>query len=68
MEWGGVGGKVNLMSAPGPCLVQGATGPGARDRGLALDNFIGMNGRKGHTYLKMSICQQNQKMSLVPEY
>ena len=35
---GGVGGKVNLMSAPGPCLVQGAIGPGARDRGLALDN------------------------------
>ena len=33
--WGGVGGKVNLMSAPGPCLVQGAIGPGARDRGLA---------------------------------
>ena len=34
----GWGGKVNLMSAPGPCLVQGAIGPGARDRGLALDN------------------------------
>ena len=37
---GGVGWveKVNLMSAPGPCLVQGAFGPGAWDRGLALDN------------------------------
>ena len=33
VEWGGV----NLMSAPGPCLVQGAIGPGAWDRGLALD-------------------------------
>ena len=32
------------MSAPGPCLVQGAIGPGARDRGLALDkNCIFVN-------------------------
>ena len=31
------------MSAPGPCLVQGAIGPGARDRGLALDNIFFSN-------------------------
>ena len=39
---------MNLMSAPGPCLVQGAIGPGARDRGLALDKYFCICGVAEH--------------------
>ena len=41
---------MNLMSAPGPCLVKGAIGPGARDRGLALERS---------TILTLVHCREN---------
>ena len=60
----GWGGKVNLMSAPGPCLVQGAIGPGARDRGLALDNN---NLLLIATDVTMEVGYDNRKFTLIFE-